>query len=238
MTKPDYDPDSLPPIGFRSSQQDINLGRSALLIIDMIYGNAARDYGLCAILTQQGVSVEYFIDRVDHLLVPHIQRLRALAARAGSPVIYTAIGSTYDDFSDVHPNLRPVMQQWNQRIGDRTCQVLDPLVPAAGDLVLTKRASSAWNGTDIDIILRARGVDHVIVCGVVTNGCVLTTAIDAWDRGYRVTVPEDACATMRGPRSHDMAVEIMRDYGMDVTTTDALCGTARQENIQVGMETA
>jgi biuret amidohydrolase len=218
------DPGDLPPIGFRSSEQDISLGRSALLIIDMIYGNAARDYGLCAVLSQQGVSVDYFIDRVDSLLVPQIQRLKELAIRHRAPVIYTAIGSTYDDYSDVHANLRPVMRQWNQRIGERTSAVLDDLAPAGSDLVLTKRASSAWNGTDIDTILRARGLDHVIVCGVVTNGCVLTTAIDAWDRGYRVTVPEDACATMRGPRSHDMAVEIMRDYGMDLTTTDKLCG--------------
>lgn len=232
MTDPDY----LPPIGFRSSEQDISLGRSALLVIDMIYGNAARDYGLCAILTQQGVSVDYFVDRVDSMLIPRIRRLTALAHQAGAPVIYTAIGSTYDDFSDVHANLRPVMEQWNQRIGDRTCEVLDELAPAPGDLVLTKRASSAWNGTDIDIILRARGVDHVIVCGVVTNGCVLTTAIDAWDRGYRVTVPQDACATMRGPRSHDISVEIMRDYGMDVTTTDALCSAEARGS--TGAETA
>lgn len=232
------DPDDLPSIGFRSSKQDISLGRSALLVIDMIYGNADRGYGLCAILTQQGVSVDYFIDRVDRLLVPQIQRLKELAVRHGAPVIYTAIGSTYADYSDVHANLRPVMQQWRQRIGDRTCAVLDELAPTGSDLVLTKRASSAWNGTDIDTILRARGADHVIVCGVVTNGCVLTTAIDAWDRGYRVTVPEDACATMRGPRSHDIAVEIMRDYGMDVTTTDELCGPRSDTSIPAGMEPA
>ena len=79
--------------------------------------------------------------------------------------------------------------------------------------MLTKVSSGAWAGTNIDNILRFRGVEHVIATGVATNGCVLTTALGGWDKGFFFTIVEDATATT-GQRVHDQAIEVMRDYGM------------------------
>lgn len=65
---------------------------------------------------------------------------------------------------------------------------------AAEDVLVLKRRTSAFAGTDLDLVLRARGVDAVAVAGVATSAMVAATCYDAADRGYRVTVLGDACA--------------------------------------------
>jgi nicotinamidase-related amidase len=62
------------------------------------------------------------------------------------------------------------------------------------DVVVRKRRTSAFAGTDLDLVLRARGVDKVAVAGVATSAMVAATAYDAADRGYRVSVLSDGCA--------------------------------------------
>lgn len=62
------------------------------------------------------------------------------------------------------------------------------------DVVVLKRRASAFAGTDLDLVLRARGVDTVAIAGVATSAMVTATAYDASDRGYHVTVLRDGCA--------------------------------------------
>lgn len=70
------------------------------------------------------------------------------------------------------------------------------------DVVVLKRRASAFAGTDLDLVLRARGVDHIAVAGVATSAMVAATCYDAADRGYRVTVLRDGCADS-DPSMHD-----------------------------------
>jgi len=62
------------------------------------------------------------------------------------------------------------------------------------DVVVTKRRASAFAGTDLELVLRARGVDTLAIAGVATSAMVAATCYDAADRGYRVTVLRDGCA--------------------------------------------
>ncbi|WP_433566967.1 cysteine hydrolase family protein [Nocardia sp. CA-151230] len=62
------------------------------------------------------------------------------------------------------------------------------------DVVVLKRRASAFAGTDLDLVLRAGGVDTVVIAGVATGAMVAATCYDAADRGYRVTVLRDGCA--------------------------------------------
>jgi nicotinamidase-related amidase len=72
---------------------------------------------------------------------------------------------------------------------------IHPLVaPAAGEPVLGKTSLSAFATTNLDDLLRQADVGHLIVAGVATSGCVLSTTRWAVDTGYRVTVCADACA--------------------------------------------
>ncbi|MEV5967093.1 isochorismatase family cysteine hydrolase [Kribbella sp. NPDC051952] len=62
------------------------------------------------------------------------------------------------------------------------------------DVVVLKRRASAFAGTDLDLVLRAGGVDSVTIAGVATSAMVAATCYDAADRGYHVTVLRDGCA--------------------------------------------
>lgn len=65
---------------------------------------------------------------------------------------------------------------------------------AAEDVVVLKRRASAFAGTDLDLVLRARGIDTLAIAGVATSTMVAATCYDAADRGYQVTVLRDGCA--------------------------------------------
>jgi nicotinamidase-related amidase len=68
------------------------------------------------------------------------------------------------------------------------------LGPEPGDLVVTKHRVSAFTGTDLEMLLRAREIDSVILFGIATSGVVLSTLLDASDCDYKLTVIADCCA--------------------------------------------
>ena len=84
-------------------------------------------------------------------------------------------------------------------VGSFEHEIVDELAPLPGELVLDKNASSPFNGTGIDQLLRNLGVETLVLVGVATDMCVETTGRDAADRGYNVIVAEDATATYLSP---------------------------------------
>lgn len=74
------------------------------------------------------------------------------------------------------------------------------------DVVVLKRRASAFAGTDLDLVLRARAVDAVAIAGVATSAMVAATCYDAADRGYRVTVLRDGCGD-GDPAVHDFFMD-------------------------------
>lgn len=71
----------------------------------------------------------------------------------------------------------------------------DEVQPEMGEAVVTKHVNSAFIGTDLEAILHREGADSVVICGLVTDHCVSTTARMAGNLGFRTFVAEDACAT-------------------------------------------
>ncbi|QRP48456.1 cysteine hydrolase family protein [Amycolatopsis sp. FDAARGOS 1241] len=74
------------------------------------------------------------------------------------------------------------------------------------DVVVLKRRTSAFAGTDLDLVLRAQGVAELAVAGVATSAMVAATCYDAADRGYHVTVLSDGCADA-DPAVHDFFLQ-------------------------------
>ena len=85
-------------------------------------------------------------------------------------------------------------------------QIAPMFAPREGDVVVTKRRVGAFSGSDLDIVLRARGVDTLVLCGVATGGVVLSTVRYAADLDYRIIVLGDACAD-GDPEVHRVLVE-------------------------------
>jgi nicotinamidase-related amidase len=72
---------------------------------------------------------------------------------------------------------------------------IDPaLAPLADEIIVTKRRVSAFTGSDLEVILRAKSIHHIILAGISTSGVVLSTTREAADKDYRITVLSDACA--------------------------------------------
>ena len=85
--------------------------------------------------------------------------------------------------------------------GSRGHDIIPELYPAAGEVVLDKPGKGAFYATDLETILRARGVTHLILTGVTTEVCVQTTAREANDRGFDCLVLAD-CTGSYFPQFH------------------------------------
>jgi nicotinamidase-related amidase len=74
---------------------------------------------------------------------------------------------------------------------------VDPAVaPQPGDVVVTKRRVSAFAGSDLEVILRAHRIEHLVLTGFATSGVVLSTLREAADKDYRLSVLSDGCADL------------------------------------------
>lgn len=66
--------------------------------------------------------------------------------------------------------------------------------PLPGEIIVTKRRVSAFSGSDLEVILRAFGIQRMVLTGVATSGVVLSTLTEAADKDYSLTVLTDCCA--------------------------------------------
>ncbi len=80
------------------------------------------------------------------------------------------------------------------RPGTPGVEIHDYVAPLAGETVIQKAHPNSFLDTPLEELLRARGVDEVVVCGMMTSMCVDATARAAADLGFAVTVASDACA--------------------------------------------
>ncbi|PTQ13098.1 isochorismatase [Sphingomonas oleivorans] len=98
------------------------------------------------------------------------------------------------------------------RKGSWGAQIIDELSPVEGDIVIEgKRGLDCFASTNIDFILRARGITHVVLAGFLTNCCVESTMRSAYERGYRVVTLTD-CTAALSEEEQQMAVS--KDFAM------------------------
>ena len=96
--------------------------------------------------------------------------------------------------------------------GELGHDIIAELYPKAGEPVIDKPGKGAFYATDLDTILKNRGIAQLIVCGVTTEVCVHTTVREANDRGYRCIVPGDCCASYF-PEFHEMGLRMIKAQG-------------------------
>ena len=96
--------------------------------------------------------------------------------------------------------------------GEAGHDIIPELYPAANEPVIDKPGKGAFYQTDLDLMLRNRGIDTLLVCGVTTEVCVNTTVREANDRGYRCVVIADGCASYF-PEFHEMGLKMIKAQG-------------------------
>jgi biuret amidohydrolase len=82
------------------------------------------------------------------------------------------------------------------QVNDPSWQIDDSVSPLPGELVLNKTSSGPLNSTKLDQTLHNMGIDTLILTGLTTDVCVTQTARETADRGFQVTIAEDACTTL------------------------------------------
>ncbi len=96
--------------------------------------------------------------------------------------------------------------------GEPGHDIIPELSPLAGEPVIDKPGKGAFYQTDLDLMLRNRGIEALVVAGVTTEVCVHTTVREANDRGYRCLVPGDACASYF-PEFHAVGLRMIAAQG-------------------------
>jgi nicotinamidase-related amidase len=96
------------------------------------------------------------------------------------------------------------------------------LGPEGDDIVITKHRISAFTGTDLDMILRAKEIDTLVMFGIATSGVVLSTLLDAVDADYRVIVIADCCADQDAEVHSTLLEKFFPRRGIVVTAAELL----------------
>jgi nicotinamidase-related amidase len=208
---------------------------TALVVVDMQNYGCNPAVGVAQMLREKHPAIaDYYLARLVRTVIPNAQLLAAAFRRHGAPVLFTRHGPLLPDGRDMIDRRRrrdtasmrttntPVL--WHR--GTFEHEVIAELTPLAGELVVDKNTSSAFNSTGIEWLLRNMGVQTIVAIGVATDMCVETTARDAADRGINSIIVEDAAATFF-ERHHCAALSsFARVFGQVWSTAQILAAIA------------
>ncbi|WP_279582549.1 cysteine hydrolase family protein [Fodinicola feengrottensis] len=93
------------------------------------------------------------------------------------------------------------------------------VAPRPGEIVVTKKRVSAFTGSDLEVVLRSAGIEHLVLTGIATSGVVLSTLRQAADLDYQLTVLSDGCFDP-DPEVHQVLVGKVFPRQAEVTTVD------------------
>ncbi|MFT3704493.1 MAG: cysteine hydrolase [Agriterribacter sp.] len=155
-------------------------------------------------------------------LVQEVSKAIEHARKNNIPVIYAVVGfkkgfpevsSDNKSFARNMAHLAHVdMEQW--------MKVHPDIMPVADEPIVIKKRFSAFTGSDLELILRSKKINHLVLCGVVSSGVVLSTVVEAADKDYIMTILSDGCID-RDDEVHKVLMEkIFQRYASVVTVND------------------
>ena len=174
---------------------NIEANKTALIVVDMQKG-----------FIEKGAFLELEAARN---MIPTLQKLISVCRENAIPIVYTRMSHQFIK-STVYPELWP--DHFNKDgsailvPGSREFELVDELELTDEDLIVDKDRYSAFFGTKLDIILKEKGIQNVIITGLASNVCCESTARDAFFLNYRVIFLDDCNATLND-EMHRGAVE-------------------------------
>lgn len=146
-------------------------------------------------------------------VVPRIAQLLDVARNAGALPVFIAQTTLPDNLSDPAGWLYFKTRDGRQRTdytleGSWGQEVLEELRPRAEEPIVKKNRPSAFHDTNLDLVLRAKGIESVLITGCVTQGCVLATTLGASFSGYYTVLAQD-CVQSHNQEQHRNALQFL-----------------------------
>ncbi|MFJ2257288.1 cysteine hydrolase family protein [Streptomyces sp. NPDC087844] len=184
------------------------MGRTALIVIDMMN-------------TYDHPDAELLLPSVRKV-VPRVASLLKRARDSDSPVIY--VNDNFGEWRSHHGELL------EKTLAGQHASLVEPLRPDESSLFVIKARHSVFYETPLHYLLSQQHIDHLVLCGQVTEQCVLYSALDAHIRHFDVTIPRDAVAHIH-PDLADAALLMMeRNMGARVCPSDDLWNRRPEES--------
>lgn len=166
--------------------------RTALVVIDMQKGIAAYSRNLKP--------------HNSETVIKNVASLVSAFRKVGSKVFLVHVTGT--DGKDM---LQPIVDNtpaWGGERPNDWADFIDEIKPTPNDIIITKRQWGAFYGTELDLQLRRRRIDTVVLCGISTNIGVETTAREAYQHGYNLVLVEDAMSSQSN-EEHEASVKFI-----------------------------
>lgn len=179
-------------------QRAIEIDRAALLVVDV------QNLAYNAQIRRDNPDKKYLWDRIERSVIPNGQRLIDACRQARMEVIFTVVECLTPDGRD--RGLDYKVSGIFAAKGSWEAQVIEPLKPLESEIVIPKTSSSLFNSTNFEYVLRNIGIEYLMVMGLLTDQCVETAVRDGCDRGFLMTVVEDACATTSEQRHRESLI--------------------------------
>lgn len=162
-----------------TGQLSIERGKTAVVIMDY-----------------QNDIVSFLPEAARNELMERAGAVLASARREGIPVIYVVVRfrEGYPEVSSRDAIRRGLRDSERLKEGTPGAEIHSAVAPQSGEVVVTKRRTGAFSTTDLGAVLSAQGIETLVLMGVSTSGCVLSTVRWAADTDYRLIVVSDCCA--------------------------------------------
>lgn len=157
----------------------------------------------------------------DRGVLEHTKTAIAAARAAGAKIGYVRVGFS-PDYREA-PAFSPIFSGARKneifQLGTWGTEIHPAIAPEEGDFDIVKHRVSPFYATSLEAILRANGIERIVMCGVSTNGVVHSGAREAHDRDYEVVILEDCCAGVM-PEEHMHAIACLGRFGRIVASAD------------------
>lgn len=187
----------------------IEPNRTALLVMDL----------QADIISRLGGTADPLLHRTADLIGD--------ARRAKLTIIYVVVGFRpgYPEVSPRNPSFGAVSQA-GRFTATPGSDIAPAVRPQEGDIVVAKKRVSAFAGSDLEMILRAKGIDTLVLTGLATSGVVLSTLRQAADSDYQLVVVKDCCGDV-DEEVHRVLMEKVFPRQATVVTAEELRTTLR-----------